>query len=275
MELESQVDAFRKEGLNVAALSYDPPGLLEDFAAKRGISYPLLSDRDSRYIRALGLLNDIDYPLGHFAHGVPYPGVLVTDATGRVTRRFFETVYEERRTGGSILAAIGGAPPSTAGRLAVDTPQVRVRVAMSNGSARPGQRISLLLDFELPPGMHAYAPGARGYRPLALNLEANPLITLHDWVLPPSTPYTFAPLNETVPVFTGNFRAIQDVTLQGPKPLQELLKTESPGLEIRGALTYQICSDTVCYAPQRAPVSWRVEVAGLDVARTPEALRKK
>lgn len=275
MELESQVDGFRKEGLNVAALSYDPPALLADFAAKRGITYPLLSDKDSRYIRALGLLNDIDYPVGHFAHGVPYPGVFVTDANGRVRRRFFEEVYEERRTGASILATVAGGSGQGSGRLAIDTPQLRLRLSSSNAAAAPGQRFSLLLDFEMPPGMHAYAPGARGYRALALSLEPNPLVTSHDWVLPPSETYTFAPLKETIPVFTGKFRAIQEVTLHGPKEMQELMKAEAPSIDITGTLVYQVCSETLCYAPARTTVSWRIGLARLDTERASEALRKK
>jgi hypothetical protein len=275
VELESQIDGFRGEGLNVAALSYDPPALLADFAAKRGVTYPLLSDKDSRYIRALGLLNEIDYPVGHFAHGVPYPGVFVTDAAGRVRRRFFEEVYEERRTGASILATVADRSRLHTGPLTIDTPQLRLRLSSSNATAAPGQRLSLLLDFELPPGMHAYAPGARGYRAIALSLDPNPLITSHDWVLPPSESYTFAPLKETIPVFTGAFRAIQEVTLHGPKAMQDLMKAEAPSIDITGTLAYQVCSETLCFAPGRTTVSWRIGLARLDTERTIEALRKK
>jgi len=275
VELESQIEGFRKLGLNVAALSYDPPALLKDFATRRHLTYPLLSDTDSRYIKTLGLLNDVDYPAGHFAHGVPFPGVFVVDEKGIVRQRFFEAVYEERRTGASILASISGETETPSGPPILNTPQLRLRLSSSNPSAAPGQRISLLLDFEMASRMHAYAPGPHTYRALALSLEPNPLITTHQWILPPSTPYTFAPLNETVPVFTGKFRAIQEVTLGPAKAMQEALKAESPSIDIRGTLTYQVCSDTVCYAPAKAAVAWTIALARLDTERTVEALRKE
>ena len=41
------MEGFKKRGLGVAALSYDSPEVLKDFASRRHITYPLLSDPES------------------------------------------------------------------------------------------------------------------------------------------------------------------------------------------------------------------------------------
>ncbi len=43
----------------MAAISYDPPAVLRDFAQRSGITYPLLSDEDSVTITEYGILNTV------------------------------------------------------------------------------------------------------------------------------------------------------------------------------------------------------------------------
>lgn len=270
MELEGQLESFRKRGLQVAALSYDSEAILAAFAARRQISFPLLSDPGSAVITRFGLLNPA-YPPGDLAHGVPYPGTFVTDASGVVTARFFEAAYARRRTAASILAEAGDTPKAL-------EPEIRsraftLRVSQSNRAAAPGQRLTLVLDFEMMPKMHAYAPGVTGYRALALKLEPQPLVTFHETVLPPSRPYLFAPLQETVPVFEGRFRVTRDVSLAGGRELAEALKAPDPRLEIRGSLEYQACSDVLCLPPASLPLRFTVELLALDRERSPQAIQ--
>jgi peroxiredoxin len=73
VELDKELDAIQKRGLAVAAISYDSVAILEDFARRRQIRYPLLSDPGSVIIRRFGLLNTT-FPEGDAAHGVPWPG---------------------------------------------------------------------------------------------------------------------------------------------------------------------------------------------------------
>lgn len=274
MELESQLDGFKKRGLGVAAVSYDSPEVLKDFASRRHITYPLLSDPESKVIRAYGLLNDVDYPTGHMAHGVPYPGTFITDALGVVQSKFFEKPYAERETAAAILASAGAASLTDA--TEIKTPQFLLKTSASNVTAAPGQRVALILDFVMEKDMHAYASGEHKYRPLTLALDPHPLLTPQDVVLPKSVPYTFVPLNETVPVYVGSFRVLQDVTVAGStKEMQEALKAETPAIEVTGTLSYQVCSHTLCYAPAKVPVEWTLKLIPLDRERSPEALRKK
>jgi DsbC/DsbD-like thiol-disulfide interchange protein len=163
----------------------------------------------------------------------------------------------------------GDVPGSEAGEFR--TRAFVLRTSQSNRAAAPGQRITLVLDFEVLPKMHAYAPGAAGYRALELRLEPGSLVTLHETVFPPSRPYHFAPLKETVPVFSGRFRVTRDVSLAGGREMAEALKAPEPRLEIRGTLEYQACSDVVCYPPASVPLSFTVDLLPLDRERSPKA----
>jgi hypothetical protein len=273
VELESQVEALRKRGLGVAALSYDSVAILRDFATRRRITFPLLSDAESKVIRAFGILNEADYPPGQMAHGVPYPGTFVTDARGIVRSKLFEKTYVERRTAASLLTLAGGTASDPSSSIETSTPTFTVRVSSSNREAAPGQRLTLVLDFEMKPTMHVYAPGVQGYRPLRLRLDPQPLLTVHETAFSPSRPYHFAPLHETVPVFEGSFRVTQDVTLASGRDFAELLKTPDPKLDVTGAIEHQVCSDRVCYPPAVLPVHWTIRVFPLDRERVPEAIQ--
>jgi hypothetical protein len=268
VELEGQLEAIRRRGLEVAAVSYDSRAVLADFAERRRISFPLLSDPGSTVIARFGLLNPA-YPPGDNAHGVPYPGTFVTDRSGTVTARFFEAAYAKRRTAASLLALAGDAPRFQGNELR--NRAFVLRTSQSNRAVAPGQRLTLVLDFEMLPEMHAYAPGATGYRALELRLEPNPLVQLHETVLPASRPLYFAPLKETVPVFEGRFRLTRDVSLAGGRDLAEALKAPEPRLEIRGTLEYQACSDVVCYPPASLPLSFTLDLLPLDRERSPKA----
>ena len=273
MELEGQIQRFRERGLSVAALSYDSQAILKDFATRRKISFPLLSDPESKVIRAFGIENEAEYPAGHLAHGVPYPGTFVADRSAIVTAKYFEKAYAERQSAASLLTLAGERPEALVSEMT--TPTFAVRTSSSNASAAPGQRITLALDFEMKPAMHAYAPGAHGYRPLRVRLDPHALATAQDAVFPPSTTYRFVPLDETAPVFEGRFRVTQDVTLAGGREFAELLKTPEPVVDLVGTLEYQVCSDAVCYPPASLPLRWSIKVIPLDRERSPEAIQHR
>jgi len=275
VELESQVETLRKRGLGVAALSYDSVAILRDFATRRKITFPLLSDPESKVIRAFGILNEADYPPGQMAHGVPYPGTFVTDAKGIIRSKFFEKTYVERRTAASVLTLAGETAGDPSSSIETSTPTLTVRTSSSDIEAAPGQRLTLILDFAMKPAMHVYAPSVQGYRPLRLRLDPQPLLTVHEVAFPPSRPYHFAPLDETVPVLEGRFRVTEDVTLANGRDFAELLKTPDPKLDIAGAVEHQVCSDSVCYPPAVLPVHWTIKVLPLDRERPPEAIQHK
>lgn len=270
MELESQRARFRQRGFEVAAISYDSPAALKDFATRRRITIPLLSDPDSVIIRRFGLLNP-EYPPGDRAHGVPYPGTFVVDAEGFIREKHFAQAYTERRTAASTLALAGDdlGPMAEQG-----APLFTLRTSVSNEEAMPGQRLTLTLEFEMNPGHHAYAPGDHRYRALTLNIEPSPYLRLDAAQFPPARRFEFKPLNETVPVFEGRFRINQDVILAVRDDIAPLLASPNPTLVLKGAVEYQVCSDTVCYPPGSLPVTWSVRIRPLDRERVPEAAQR-
>jgi hypothetical protein len=222
-------------------------------------------------------MNEVDYPVGHMAHGVPFPGTFVTDESGMIWKKEFEPAYQERLSSASLLVSPDGDTGGGSAREIVKD-QFVLRTWMSNDEVAPGRRVTLVLDFAMAPKMHAYAPGVKGYKPLAFRLAANPLVTAHEVRFPEAKPYTFAPLNETVPVFEGHFRVLQEVTALGPNrgpsgaPSPAIQTTE---IDLSGTLDYQVCSDTVCYAPASIPLQWTLKVIPLVRDRAPEALRRK
>jgi DsbC/DsbD-like thiol-disulfide interchange protein len=256
----------------VAALSYDSVAILEEFARRQGIRYPLLSDPGSEIIRRFGLLNP-EFPEGSPAHGVPFPGTLVVDPRGRVRTKLFEKTYAERRTAGSLLVLEGESGAAAASEVRTD--HFVLRLSASNATVAAGNRVTLVLDFEMGEKKHAYAPGVQGYRPLALRLDPQPLVSVHDPVYPAPQDYVYAPLRETVPVFEGRFRVLQDVTLAGGREVAERLRSGDDRLSITGRLDYQVCSDRACFPPASLPVTWTLKLVPLDRERSPEALRPK
>jgi len=214
-----------------------------------------------------------EYPPGNLAHGVPYPVSFVTDARGIVTSKFSEGRYQERRTTASVLVGFGA--EATLAATEQRTDHFVLRTSLSNAEAGPGNRITLVLDFAMGDTRHAYAPGADGYRPLRVKLDPQPLFAVHEPVLPEPIPFEFKPLGETVPVFEGRFRLLQDVTLGDGRAFAEFLKQQVTTLAITGVLEYQVCSATVCYPPASLPLRWSLKVLPLDRQRVPAAIQSR
>ena len=61
-------------GLGIASVSYDGAALLRNFADRKDLHYPMLSDPESKMIRAFDILND-NFPKDHQWYGVPFPGM--------------------------------------------------------------------------------------------------------------------------------------------------------------------------------------------------------
>ena len=87
-------------------MSYDSIDVLSLFASRRKIEFTLLSDQDSKIIRAFGLLNE-NHPPGSAVHGIAHPTILVVDSQGKVTASFAETNYSRRPDINQVLNALG------------------------------------------------------------------------------------------------------------------------------------------------------------------------
>ena len=106
-DLQARLPQLTKQGLGVAAVSYDPVPILADFVKRRGITFPLLSDVGSSTIRRYGIFNTTVPEDNKQSFGIPFPGTFMLNRDGVVTARFFEQAYQERVTVGSMLARLG------------------------------------------------------------------------------------------------------------------------------------------------------------------------
>jgi hypothetical protein len=258
VELERQREAIARRGYGLAAISYDPVGVLKAFAERRGVALPMLSDEGSAVIRRFGLLNP-EYPEGDLAHGVPYPGTFVVDAQGVIRQRIFQSAYTDRRTAASFLLLAGDPPEAVLAEHR--SPGAELRVGTSNVQAAPGQIVTLAFDFALADGSWLCGDGDAGCAPPVLRLEGGALARVGELRLPAQR--------------TGPARATADVTLAGGRAFTELLKQPDPKLPLRGALDYQVCGAAGCGERVSLPLDLALGVAALDRERAPEALRHK
>jgi hypothetical protein len=237
--------------------------VLREFAARRRITFPLLSDAGSATIRRYGLLNTTADPKDSL-FGYPFPGTFVLTPDGTVTARFFEAAYQERNTMNSVFVRLGGRIDVPATR--VSAPQLEITSYSTDQAAAPGTRFSLVVDIEPAEGVHVYAPEVKGYRPVALRVAPQPGLLLREAHYPASEIYHFKPLDERVPVYQRPFRIVQDVTLSASREAQAALKGRTD-ITIAATLDYQACDDKVCYNPQSVPLSWTLAIAPLDRER--------
>lgn len=165
------------------------------------------------------------------------------------------------------------APPAVDGALdatKASTAHLEVTAYASRAPVTPGSFVTLVLEVIPKRRMHVYAPGAKGYRVVSLEIAPHPYLTAGRTRYPASEPYHFRPLDERVPVYQAPFRLTRDVALDGRPKARRALRSQDR-LTVAGSLEYQACDDTVCYNPVSVPVSWTLRLA--PVTPPPKARR--
>jgi hypothetical protein len=259
VELQSQYQDLKQRGIGLAAISYDAPETLKKFSDARGITFPLISDKDSAIIKRYGIFNTTVEP-GTRTYGIPFPGTFMLDARGMVRARHFEDAYQERNTVTSILVRQGA---SAAGPIVTaDTRHLLITAALSDNDVAPGSRLTIAYDIAPHRGMHVYAPGKHDYQVITAVLDPQAWLKSQPVSYPASEIYHFKPLDERVAVFTKPFRLVQDITILATPQVQKMLANEK-SLTITGRVNYQACDDTVCYSPASVPLKWTVSLRQL------------
>ena len=264
MELQGRLDEIRKSGFGLAAISYDPVPVLADFATRRGISFPLLSDVGSKVIREYGILNTTVPPTNRDQYGIPFPGTFFVDRSGVVTSRVFENAYQERDTIASVMVRLGHgfAPVGTR----VTASHLELTTAVTDQTVAPGTHFAIVVDVKPDKRVHVYAPGVVGYRPITLRIDPQAGILVRGAHFPQAEDFSFKPLNEHVAVYQKPFRIVQEMAIDGSADGQRALAGRER-LTIAGTLDYQACDDKVCFIPQSVPLSWTVALKALDRER--------
>ncbi len=92
----------------MVGISYDPVDVLKEFSEKKKITFPLLSDPESKTIIAYSLKNketagkkfgkvDLD--------GIPYPGTFLVDKEGVIRAKLFVDGYKDRHSVDELVQA--------------------------------------------------------------------------------------------------------------------------------------------------------------------------
>ena len=137
--------------------------------------------------------------------------------------------------------------------------QVDVVAYPPTGAIAPGQRFALTLQVTPRAKMHVYAPGADGYKTIALTIASTPYVHAQRVVYPTSEIYEFKPLKERVPAYQKPFTLTQEMTLEGSAAARAALR-DRKALTITGSFDYQACDDGTCYNPASLPLAWTVEL---------------
>ena len=269
--MERKRTSFEEDGINIAALSFDSVEVLQHFAKRKGIGFSLLSDPDSKVIRAFGILNENISPKHQF-YGIPHPGQYLIGKSGVVKAKFFEENYTQRFTAGEIAVRYLG-KDLDAPRTQIETDHLALSSWASDEIVAGGQRVALVLDIDLKEGMHVYAPGIDGYIPVDWTMEEVSGLVNYSPSYPESEKLHLPAIEEIVPVYQGSVRFMTDIKLGRAKDLEHLLD-EQGQLLVRGELRYQACDDKICYLPATIPLEWAFQLEAGDRTRVPEGLRR-
>jgi peroxiredoxin len=250
VELQRSYPDFERQGVAVFAVSYDPVAILAAFAAKNGITYPLLSDEGSRVIRELGLLNEHVYEQ-HAVYGVkpqdrhlgtPYPGSFLLDENGTVVEKRFYQSYRERETGAGVLVdGFRGESSIHDSEVRGGSEGVSVRAWLDSSTYRYFQRLLLSVELQIEPGLHVYGtPIADGYVPLSIELAPGDAVVTGAVDLPAPHAFRIEGLDEQFVVYEGRVLATLPITFAKRDAGDQLLSV---------TIHYQACSATDCLMP--------------------------
>jgi peroxiredoxin len=277
LELQSQYDTLRKDGLGLVGISYDSQEILAAFSRQHGITFPLLSDVGSETIKRYGILNTVAeeglgpngkdpdiiaqvklYVSANGANerqrGIPFPGTFIVDHSGRVKARFFEDSYTVRNTVSNIRVRLNEPNTSVVGTR-IGSQHLDVVTYPSDAEIAPGNRFSVVAQITPHNGVHVYAPGAKNYKVIDLKVFPAQYMRTLKPVYPRSEIYFFKPLNERVPTYQKAFTITQDIVLDGQASTRTALAKQT-SVTIGGVLTYQACDDRLCYDQVTLPLSW-------------------
>lgn len=146
---------------------------------------------------------------------------------------------------------LGGAVP---GGEPIATKHLTIATSASQDAVAPGGRVALNIDIAPKPTMHVYAPGQKDYIAVSVTIEGNAAIKPATLQFPAPEKRKVKELGETQLVYSKPFRIVQDIAVaKGP--------SAKPGpLTVKGAVKYQACDESICYAPITVPVTWTLTV---------------
>jgi peroxiredoxin len=271
IQLQAAKKRFEEQGIKLAGISYDSVEILKFFSDRRKIEFPLLSDPDSKIIRMYQVLNS--EAVGPNA-GMARPGYFFIDPKGNIREKFFEAKYRERLTGNTVLSKLF---PELGEEVsdAVEAPHLQLHVGQSDRTAVPGNIVTLTAEVQLPPDVHVYAPGTKGYKAIKLTIDPQSDFALKQASYPAAKNLYLPAIKERVPVFEGTFKIRQELKANSATEFSGALGTDGKQVTVKGTLEYQACDSKICFLPATVPVEWHLQIVPLDRQRAPEDIRHK
>jgi peroxiredoxin len=109
--LQKDLKTIEDTGVRVVGISYDSVEVLKGFADKQKITFPLLSDPDSKVIASYAVRNKetAGKKMGKIdLDGIPYPGTVIVDPEGVIRAKLFVDGYRERHSTAELVKAAEG-----------------------------------------------------------------------------------------------------------------------------------------------------------------------
>lgn len=297
MQLQHDASILQRAGLGLAATSYDSSGVLREFAERKSIAFPLLSDHESEAIRAYGVADrkyrkgmQLDvytkqlylHPSGNVpVDGLSYPAVFVITRDHRVKWRFVSESPELRLTGAAILEeAVGGIADES--RTPVPSRNVQVTATATNASVGLGNRIRIAVELKIPKGFHVYSPEVGSdYKGVSWQMDptdclevGEPLYPKPQWKLMKST-------GENLPVYEDTLRISREIVVNPVidtsifKRFCDLCLDPTSRIKASGVLKFQACDEQRCYPPQTLQPQWRFQFVTPDQQRSSSDLLRE
>jgi len=156
VQLQNAKARFEREGIKLAAISYDSPAILLDFAKGHNIEFPLLADPDSRIIRSFDVLNA---EAKGMTKGMAHPGFFYINESGVIREKYFEAKYPNRFTANNVVGKLFPELTQEVSRT-VEAPHLQLTLSQSDRIVALGSRVSLIVDAQLPPDVSCVFPGS-------------------------------------------------------------------------------------------------------------------
>lgn len=102
VQLQRDLKSIEDAGIQLVGISYDEPAALKRFADQMKVTFPLLSDPESKTIDAYHIRNEA--AKGR-AEGVPNPGTFILDREGMIRAKLFLEGYRERHSTEALIEA--------------------------------------------------------------------------------------------------------------------------------------------------------------------------
>lgn len=224
--------------------------MLTGFADRYDIDYHLLSDTDSAVIDAFGIRNE-HIPAEHKWYGVPYPGMYLVDADGRVFDKHFDADHAVRESVGSALQERFAVQVEPQGAVTFEAPGLCGRAWFTTPVIRRAQLTVLTVDLTIAAGRHAYGqPLPDGYIPLEMSVDGGEGLQVQRLDYPDPQPFRFDAIDETLPAYEGHVRLKAHC----------IGRAREGQLEVDVTLRYQTCDEVQCFLPEQLSLRLPLDV---------------